>query len=580
MTSDILQIVSERIATYAKDHPRTHVSRHGGIRVCAEFERIDALPRRQWSAEESSLLVSAMTSLLMQPGGQQTLKAIQALALYEIAAYGGLLGPIGVGQGKTLVSLLAPVVLNAARPLLILPAKLIDKTRREIVILASHWRIAANIDIISYEWLGRTYPQKNDPATYLVRTRPDMIILDEAHKVRNKHAAVTRRVIRYAEKHSPRVIPLSGTLIRKRLNDWAHLGKAALGDRSPAPHRWNTIEHWGNALDMGGTMNPGCLSMWQAQEETVREGYRRRVVDTPGIIATTDSSLEITLNGEAWHCDLPSGLTEALDQLKESWILPDGFIVTDPLHYYRAARQLALGCFYRWKYQPPDAWREARRLWSSFVRHACRYLKDNGTPFDSEKQVANACAGERIKDEGVYAAWRAIRDTFIPEIEHVWVSDSIVKALIAAANDEHDPGIVWIESIAVGHMMHAQGLPYYGKKGMTPEGRNILDAKGPIAASINSISEGHNLQDRWSRNIVSAPLQCALRWEQMLGRTVRIGQQADEVTVQVAMLGQIHRDSWLKAREHARFLEQITGQEQKLLEMTLVDLPDTGEYEY
>src|SRR5690606_28808723 len=108
------------------------------------------------------------------------------------------------GAGKTLISYLAPCILDAKRPLLILPAKLKEKTRREFRTLAYHWR-GPHPDafrIESYELLGRMNAgnKLDDKGRvvrpgFLERYNPDLIILDEFHKAKNiRGAAVAKRL--------------------------------------------------------------------------------------------------------------------------------------------------------------------------------------------------------------------------------------------------------------------------------------------------------------------------------------------------------------------------------------------------
>jgi hypothetical protein len=494
------------------------------------------------------------------------LRPVQAIALYEIATTGGLVGPIKVGGGKTLISLLAPVMLGSHTPLLIMPARLIDKTRRELMQLCLHWRINPRVEMISYSWLGRA-----KAAEYLEKLRPDCIVCDEAHKIRNRKASVTRRVVRYCEEYNPRLIVLSGTLVRKRLLDWAHLSSLALGDRSPAPRKWNTIARWGNAVDIDATIKPGVLSRWCGPGESVREGYQRRVAETEGVVASPPEDLGVALTIARWQCDTPAIVRSAIDLLKARWELPDGLPITDPLHYYRAARQLSLGVYYRYKYPPPVQWLEARRTWGAYVRHACRYLKVDGRPLDSEFMVANACANGYLDSAQAYENWRAIRDTFKPEIEHVWIDHSVVDAIIAEARTA--PTIVWVEHRAVGWMLHERGLRYYGQQGRSKDGRDILDAdpNDSFAASLRSAGTGLNLQ-AWARLLYSSPIPDAQVWQQSLGRVHRPGQEADECEALVAMLSDAHEDAWAKALQHAAFLRESTGDEPKLLQATLVDL--------
>lgn len=574
MAESILDIVNQRVAEYVRESPRKAISKRAGIQMSDEFERIDSLPRRVWSDDDAAILATIMTDALRLPGGKEALRPVQAVALYEIGEHGGLIAPIRVGGGKTHISILAPLLLNSYRPLLILPAKLIPKTERALRDMALHWQLPRRLLIKSYEWLGRT-----QAARYLESTRPDVIILDEAHRVRNPKAAVTRRFRRYVEKYQPRVIAMSGTLIRKRLLDWAHLADAALGGRSPAPRRYTTIVEWGTALDHNATMGPGVLRRWCDDGEDIREAYRRRVTDTPGVVATSEALLGVGLTIDVWRTELPAAIRDAQSTLDAEWILPDGLAITDPLHYYRAARTLALGVYYRYRVPPPAPWLDARRAWGAFVRHACRHLRDSERQhFDSEKQVALAIVNDRLRDDGSYMTWRGVRDTFRPEIEHVWITYDVIDRLISDAREARS--IVWVEAIAVGLTMHERGLTYYGAEGKSPDKRSILDATitEPFAASIQSAGEGQNLQP-WSDAIVTAPMPDAARWEQMLGRQHRDGQEADEVTVRVCMLGEAHSISWERAVQHARYLESITGQPQKLLQATMVDPALTEEIE-
>src|SRR5262245_65169047 len=98
------------------------------VRATAEVARILALPRRDPSASE---VTDELTGLLRTSRGTMRLRPVQALALHDLGVYGGAFCPIGVGEGKTLITLLAPYVLEAQRPLLLLPAALIEKTERE-----------------------------------------------------------------------------------------------------------------------------------------------------------------------------------------------------------------------------------------------------------------------------------------------------------------------------------------------------------------------------------------------------------------------------------------------------------------
>jgi hypothetical protein len=185
-----------------------------------EFQRILHLPRRTEISED---LVASMTEAFStglrskchdhpQCPGHMTLRPIQALALHDIYQLEGGFLPIRVGGGKTLISYLAPALLSSKRPLLLVPAKLRNKTRAEFAHLARHFHGPKFYRIESYELLGR--PQAQD---MLDQYRPDFVFMDEAHKVKNTRAAVTRRVKRYFKEHpGTTVVAASGTITSLR----------------------------------------------------------------------------------------------------------------------------------------------------------------------------------------------------------------------------------------------------------------------------------------------------------------------------------------------------------------------------
>lgn len=87
----------------------------------ADLDRILALPERVWLESEIEQACDVLTTQFKKPGGTMKLRPIQAEALLEGVDCGGLLAGIGVGHGKTLLSILLPLALNAVRPLLIVP---------------------------------------------------------------------------------------------------------------------------------------------------------------------------------------------------------------------------------------------------------------------------------------------------------------------------------------------------------------------------------------------------------------------------------------------------------------------------
>ncbi len=173
------------------------------------------------------------------------LRPVQALALHDAGVFGGLFGPVGVGEGKTLITFLLPLVFAARRPLLLLPASLIEKSQRDRLELSRHWRIPNTLRVFSLEMLGRVQaaeelqrrisptrssstkgaqaeepPRRGDAASREVHGRqPD----DEVRGlVRNDHGQEPER-LRAHPAMVPETLDLSPVDEREETEEWAQV---------------------------------------------------------------------------------------------------------------------------------------------------------------------------------------------------------------------------------------------------------------------------------------------------------------------------------------------------------------------
>jgi superfamily II DNA or RNA helicase len=85
-----------------------------------------------------------------------------------------------------------------------------------------------------------------------------------------------------------------------------------------------------------------------------------------------------------------------------------------------------------------------------------------------------------------------------------------------------------------------------------------------MIVSIHAGKEGLNLQP-WATNFVVSPPPNGEQWEQLLGRTHRDGQQADEVTFDVAGFSVEHVEAFWQARRDSEYVAASLGSPQKLL---------------
>jgi hypothetical protein len=177
-----------------------------------------------------------------------------------------------------LITYLAPTVLGAKRPVLLIPAKLRKhKTPRELISYGRDWRLPQSLRLISYEQISRDYgdervvvysesgqplPGKCTPELQKIFERcgraatpahfdtatqtwtpvgrdqpqtarvfvqvqsfglldladPDLLMLDECHRAKTPSAATTRKINRFAEKRASRaacpIVPVSGTITK------------------------------------------------------------------------------------------------------------------------------------------------------------------------------------------------------------------------------------------------------------------------------------------------------------------------------------------------------------------------------
>jgi hypothetical protein len=546
------------------------------VRHSAELGRIAAIPRREW-ADGAPDLAQVLTASLRTARGRMSLFPIQASALKESWENQGFFGPIGVGRGKTLISLLLPFVLESKRPLLVLPTKLIEKTKREQRELSVQWKIPNWVRIESYEYFSSV---KNK--FELERFAPDLIVFDEVHKLKDKKAARTKRFARYvaarrseelaANTNGGRVVPLrvcamSGTITSKSIRDFAHIVQWCIPRHSPVPWVWTDLEEWCYALDEiqneGQRYDPGALLAFCTAEENgldptqaARRGFARRLHQTPGVVSTgdVDSNLGASIQISELESPASAAIDAAFVDLRKAWTLPDGWPLVDGAAVAQKARELALGFYYIWDPRPPVKWLEARYGFNVFIREKIK-AGCGDSMLDVCQHFPNA---DEIRH------WKQVEPTFKPNQQPVWICDSAVRAC-AEWLGQHPKGICWVDHVAFGDRLEQYtGIPYFRQQARDKRGKYIEDASGPIIASIDSCRDGLNLQHKWSDNLISSSPSDGLAWEQLMARTHRLGQKEDEVSFEVLNGCAEDLAAFWRAYSRSQYEQEIQRQPQKL----------------
>lgn len=567
----------------------------------AEFDRILGLPRRSEELPEAwtdglnrllrtpkllgySELRRAMAPDLRLPeclAGRAPdrdlwLSKLQATAIIEAVEYGGLLAPVGVGHGKTLISRLIAELRARRHPnetqrvLVLVPAALLPQTEAEYRRFAYHFDLKVPVKIASYERLS-TVKSKAMLDDY----QPTDVVCDEAHKLKNPKSARVRRFLRYFKaRPETRCYAMSGTFTKRSLKDYWHLALICLKDRCPMPRKYTEMEAWSSCLDdrhFGLRAEPGPLLQLADPQEiasalgdeeailrAVRRGYQARLTQTHGVIATSDASIDASILIEARRPEVPEAVKEALAKLEATETTPNGDVLATPLDLARARYELSSGMWYRWDPPAPKDWLHARGEWNRLVREI---LTHNRSGLDSPLDIANAVdAGDQPGIE-ILEAWRDIQDSFTPNPVAEWISDFLVQDA-AAWLAEHPNGLVWTSITAFGRALaKVAGVPYFG--GGEQASKDLAKHRSGAVLSVAAHGTGKNLQ--WAnRNLIVTPPTGGDVWEQLIGRTHRKGQEADEVYFDIYQHSEALVEGFSRARSSAEYTQATMGQRQRL----------------
>ena len=459
-------------------------------------------------------LADLLTPALRLQGSSWALKPLQALALAEACVVGGLFAPLPVGEGKTLIIYLLPLVLRCKRPLLLLPHALIeDKTEHDFGVLSKEWRSP------EIPYTIRSFELVSARPGLLTELDPDVVVLDEAHKAKNLDAKITRRLMRHAIDRRPKCFYFTGTPEKSSLKDWWHLQLTALPPAlRPLPGNQRQLEHWCERLDprsrppyigplkrLCGKPKPRLIDL--------REAFGKRLARTPGIIIQERVPDLPPLGIEVLN-KRHDKVDEVTQHLRSTYSTPSGETFVDITRLWAHCRSAARGYWYRWKDPPPSSeWVAARRAFSIFYQTVRALNKD----LETERQVmAEYDYVPAVQD------WARLRSTYKIVTEPVWFTDDIMQDAYRWAVDHQ--GVVWADNIAEGERLQELGLPYFHHHGRNVDGVHIMNYKGPAVVASSACSEGVDLTQYTEALILDAPPSAAV-WEQRLARLHRGGQK-------------------------------------------------------
>lgn len=610
----------------AKHSRAGKAARREGVTRSAEFRRIAALPRRKL---QGSIDVEGLSAMLRLPdghpnkckgckycvNGNMTLFPDQAYALQELHDYGGAFIGMEVGSGKALITLLGPRVVNARRPLVMVPAGVKDQTINDVIpAMRRHWQIPDNIMVGTYEQLSTV-----NGKDYLTDRMPDWVFPDEAHKLQDEDNARGSRFMRhFIEYPDTKLVPLSGSFFDRTLRAFAHLIRLALNGMTPIPIDKDELEKWclclDSKVDADNRYSPGALLdfvEYLTQEEIkackgdelniARFAVGARMAETPGVVFSSAQTVNIPIIiREANPGTIPKAVSDAFEALRETWETPRGDVITDAVHLYRIVTQLAQGFFYRWVWpKGPDGkeivnhvWKDARKNWHRFVRTAISRRSHHGVPLDSYKEVENCCVRyeryieakafgikdviDELRDSHMidsqdWRNWLMVRGQYVPVTEVVWIDRFLAQRAAEWLNGPV-PGIAWVGSTAMGEAIRAYGYRYY--RGGEDE---IIYETVSCAAAVKAHSFGKNLQ-HFHRGLVITPMTKGKDWEQLIGRYHRSGQKSSIVSFDVFMHVRELWSGFWQAERDAEFAQFGSRSAQRLCLASIEKITDADAF--
>lgn len=638
--NDPLELLSQRRIAAAKPE---HVS---------DVRRICEIPL-QYPLDDDE--VEAVSMMEAKPDAYEAgfrLQRGQAEALMAFRSNDGLFAPLRVGSGKTLVALRCIGIAfekGIQRAALFVPpqvhAQLVDhdigwvrrrvplgvtfypmggKTRERRAALAGGRR---GCWIIPYSLLSA-----QDAFETLEKIRPELMVFDEAHMLKYRTSARTKRVWTYWKKHQPKVVTLSGTMTGKSLREFSHLLVMALRDGAPVPFEANVVNEWASIIDStdagegtwrqessasAGPLRP--LINWSRENfpqirvgfdtQGFRQAFQNRLITTPGVVSSPGDEVASSLLFEnipvdSMKTDGGARMADLLDDLDSQWLSPDGDEIEHAMVLWKWKNELTSGIYNSlvWPTEEQCAQRgtsretlveskryhEARQVYHKVLRKW--FQNHHHKPgLDTPFLVAADMNNHKHANVGVelYEAWRHMRACDFPgRIERDSIPMKICSYKVDAAirwmlQHPDKKGIVWYYHQEVGRWIAEKAE----EAGITnamhcPAGKSIdriladpAQADGKfLICSISAHSTGKNLQFLTDQLFVQLPIS-EQKTEQSVGRTHRKGQMSDLVTIYTMISNEIDEMALASHLNDATYVYETTGETRKLLVGTWNPVP-------
>lgn len=581
--------------------------------------------------------------------------APQANGLVAFDKYSTLFGPIGVGWGKTLLGLMIlgrTLAMGLKRTMLCVPPQVFGQLWKHDIPW-SRRRINLSVPFHGLYGLNRAQRQHTaksgkqgcyimpysllstpDSVDLIDAIKPELVVLDEAHLIKRRDAARTRRMLDYLEEHKPLVVAMSGTMTSKGIFEYYHMIRHCLGKNTPLPLIVNQALEWSAVIDanaspseaMAGPLLP--LVNWananfkdcqaSGTSSGVRTAYRLRLTTAPGVVATSDQEIGTSLLMANVRVpeqveDSRKKLQYFQEQVEKEWLTPQGDPIDHAIHKYKWLYELTAGFYNELRWPEAENWAKRKQislkeaegelelakmhlaLHNVYVRKLRDFLKDGGLPgMDTPMLVGLEIQKNGTKNipEELVSAWVAMKKyewEGMPDREPhaIRVCDYKIQHLLQWARDTQgrgEGGIIWVYHQEIGLWIYEELLKAGLEAQHAPAGENesILDPdnrKKIFVASLGAHSTGKNLQHFHNQIFLQWPRQAPMA-EQAIGRTHRNGQTADCLIIWTINTSLFDDQVFAATLNDAVYVQQTTGTRQKILYATYDEPPRIYPYQF
>lgn len=638
--STAMDFVAERVLNESPKHQN-------------EITRICAIPIQKPLTDEEVLAVQEIHCKPEALAKGFKLQRVQAEAIQAFVEEGAVFGPIEVGGGKTFISLRCvgiSIEAGVQRICLMVPSQV----HTQLVDHDIGWaRQRTSLGCTFYPLGGKSPEQRRaiaggrrgcwifpysllsakDASEILEMIRPEVLILDEAHLLKNRNAARTRRVLSYCKQHKPRVVVLSGTMTKKSIKDYAHLLTISLGDKAPVPADAQVVSDWATAIDSEqaaegfhtakttyGPLRP--LINWANRNfpqtprtfdvQGFRWAFRDRLLTTPGVVSSPADSLGTSLVIENSKVISPTArLAELQQQLEELWLTPSGDEIEFAMQKWKWATELSAGIYNDLVWPDPGVLAERLHVSPGQADDLLKRSKDHhklqqayhkalrgwfqSRPhkpgLDTPMLVGGNMAhfGDRDVGPELYSAWQDMRAADFPErIERdsrpVRVCDyKIREAIRLMKANENGEGIVFFHHNTLGEWLYECAKEAGLSVVYCPAGKaanDFLTSQGAadrcrgkfLICSISAHGTGKNLQFMSDQIYVQLPFNESVA-QQSIGRTHRMGQLADQVTIYTMVSNEQDEMILASLLNDAIYVLETTQSTRKVLQATWNPMP-------